>query len=82
LQEITPHLIRKAFDLSFEIIGENTKKVIIEDLERQGILFSDHELTLTKLFEGIRQIIGDDASDILAERVIVKLDEFYQAQRE
>jgi len=80
LQELSPQLIRKAFDLSFEIVGENNKKTVIEALEKQGTVFDDPYFTLTKLFDGIRQIIGDDASNLLAERVILKLDEFYQVQ--
>ncbi|HEV8404908.1 MAG TPA: hypothetical protein VGQ13_03275 [Nitrososphaera sp.] len=37
----------------------------------------DPEITLSKLVHGIKEILGDEAAELVAERLIIKLDEMH-----
>lgn len=81
MKEKESDLIRQAFDFVFDALGERANRAIIEELRRQGIFLDDPSLTLPKLFDGLRPILGDDATALAAERLILKLDELHEKKK-
>jgi hypothetical protein len=78
---LTNYLLQKAFDLVFDKVGERTKKELIEDLQRQGILLNDPDLTLVKLAMGLECVVGKDASKVVIHQMVVKLDELHNNKK-
>jgi hypothetical protein len=70
-------LLRKAFLASIDILGESGKAVMRQDLHLIGVDIYEPDLTLTKLWSGIKAILGQEAAEVMLERVLVKLDQFY-----
>jgi hypothetical protein len=71
------NVIRQAFEKTISVLGERTKQTLIEDLSKTGVFLHDPEITLSKLVHGIKEILGDEAAELVAERLIIKLDEMH-----
>lgn len=78
MQDDLPKLIRQALAASIEVLGERGSRALIEDLQRHGI-FMD-KLTLKKLMMGLRDVLGDEAADIIMQEVLIRLDEMYSSR--
>jgi hypothetical protein len=78
LQDDLPKLIRQALAASIEVLGERGNRALIEDLQRRGI-FMDN-LALEKLMTGLRDVLGDEAAEIIMQEVIIRLDEMYSSR--
>lgn len=74
-------LIRQAFENSLDVLGVQTKQALIEDLERHGIYMNDPNLDLPELEQGLREIMGDEATDLILERLNKKLEELERYRR-
>ena len=74
-------MIHQAFNLVFDRVGERTKRALMEDLHRQGVYFNDPDLTLSKLSKGIEYVLGREATEIIIEQMIIKLDELQEKRR-
>jgi len=55
---------------------------LIEDLKKYGVFSNDPSLTFSKLIDGLREVVGNEATELIAERLIIKLDELYSAQKQ
>jgi hypothetical protein len=66
-------LIYRAFATSIEVLGERACRALIEDLEWNYIDLDN--VTLERLAAGLRHIMGDEATDILLQEVMIRLDE-------
>ena len=75
LQDDLSTLIRQALAASIEVLGERGSRALIEDLQRHGI-FMDN-LALEKLMMGLRDVLGDEAAEIIMQEVLVRLDKMY-----
>jgi hypothetical protein len=70
-------IIRQAFLESIAVLGERTCKALIEDLQRYRVfLYDDENLSLEPLATGLRELVGKEVSELLLERVIIKLEEY------
>jgi hypothetical protein len=59
-------------------LGERGSRALIEDLQRRGI-FMDN-LALRKLMTGLREVLGDEAAEIIMQEVLIRLDEMYSSR--
>ena len=71
-------LIYQAFAASIEVLGERACRALIEDLERHGI--HQDNVTLEKLATGLRYVMGDEATDLIIQEVMIKLDKMYSTR--
>jgi hypothetical protein len=74
-------LLRNAFERAVEVLGESSKEALLEDLKKHGLFFDDPEITLSKLVHALREVIGQEATELLAERLIIKLDELHSQKK-
>jgi hypothetical protein len=74
-------LIRQAIEGSFDVLGERTKRALIEDLERYGVYLDAQEIDLTKLVQALKEIMGDEASNLILEQLNRKLRELERRHR-
>jgi len=77
-----PHVLCQAFENSIRILGEPAVAALIEDLNKSGVFLDDPEITLSKLVYGLKKILGDEAAELIAERLILKLDEMHTIQKQ
>lgn len=70
-------VIKNAFLDAIEIMGERGKAAFIEDLQLKGLDLDDKRLSLPGLALTVRSLFGDDVSDLIMQRVMIKLDEMY-----
>jgi hypothetical protein len=61
-------------------LGERASRILIEDLRRNGVFLTDPYLTLEKIARGLKDIIGLEATEVIIQRVMIKLDELYNSQ--
>jgi hypothetical protein len=76
------NVIRQAFENTINVLGERTKQTLIEDLTKSGVFLQDPEITLSKLVNGIKEILGDEAAELVAERLIIKLDKMHSMHKQ
>jgi len=50
-------------------------------LLNNGVFLNDPEINLTKIMTVLRNLLGDEVADTMAERIIIKLDEMYSVQK-
>jgi hypothetical protein len=79
---VLPHnqYVRQAFEDCIQVLGERTARILVEDLRRNGVFLTDPYLTLDKIALGLKDIIGFEATEVIIQRVMIKLDEFYSSQ--
>ena len=71
-----PHsIIRQAFLESIKVLGTSGVGAIIEDLQPHGVYLDDREFSLLKLHRALKQVIGDEATTMIIERLLLALDE-------
>jgi len=68
-------LIRQAFEAAVEVLGERSKRSLIEDLNYHNVDLNDPELNLQKLMNALKEILREEAAEMLIERMLIKLDE-------
>lgn len=56
------------------MLCERACRALIEDLERHSVHLDG--VTLEKLAGTLRHVIGDEATDIIMQEVIIRLDEY------
>jgi hypothetical protein len=66
-------LVRHAFEKSISILGKRSARDLFEDLGHSGVDLSS--FTLENLSDGPKILLGEEATEIVLEDVIVKLDE-------
>lgn len=74
-------LIRQAIESSLDVLGAQTKQALIEDLERHGVYLDAPEIDLTKLVQALKEILGDEASNLILELLNRKLRELERRRR-
>lgn len=74
-------LIRQAIESSFDVLGTPTKQALIEDLERHGVYLDAPEIDLAKLVQALKEILGDEASNLILELLNRKLRELERRRR-
>jgi len=67
-------IIRKAFLESIKVLGKNGVMAIVEDLQRHDVFLDDPEFSLVKLHRALKQVVGDEVSTIIIERLLIELD--------
>lgn len=75
-------ILGNAFEIVISILGERTKEALNEDLKKYGVFSNDPSLTFSKLIDGLRKVVGNEATELIAERLIIKLDELHSAQKQ
>ena len=68
-------LISQAFEAAVEVLGERSKRSLIEDLNYHNVDLNDPELNLQKLMNALKEILREEAAEMLIERMLIKLDE-------
>ena len=68
-------LISQAFEAAVEVLGERSKRSLIEDLNYHNVDLNDPELNLQKLMNALKEILREEAVEMLIERMLIKLDE-------
>ena len=71
-------LIREAFMDSIAVLGERACRALVEDLQRIGVFM--HNISLDRLSAGLRDMLGDEAADIILQEVMLKLDKIYSSK--
>ena len=74
-------IIRQAFENALDALGESGRRALIEDLLNNGVFLNDPEINLTKIMTVLRNLFGDEVADMIAERIIIKLDEMHSVQK-
>ncbi|OLC85028.1 MAG: hypothetical protein AUJ08_03360 [Thaumarchaeota archaeon 13_1_40CM_3_50_5] len=74
-------IIRQAFENALDALGESGRRALIEDLLNNGVFLNDPEINLIKIMTVLRNLLGDEVADTMAERIIIKLDEMYSVQK-
>lgn len=74
-------IIRQAFENALDALGESGRRALIEDLLDNGVFLNDPEINLTKIMTVLRNLFGDEVADMIAERIIIKLDEMHSVQK-
>lgn len=69
--------IRQAFETTITVFGERLAQGLIEEMATNGIYLNDPYLSFDKLAFGLERIMGFEASQLIVERVITRLDEMY-----
>ncbi|MGI0049225.1 MAG: hypothetical protein ACREAW_06760 [Nitrososphaera sp.] len=59
-------------------MGERGSRALIEDLQRRGIFLDN--LALGKLMTGLKDVLGDEAAEIIMQEVLIRLDEMYSSR--
>ena len=72
-------IIRQAFENALDALGESSRRALIEDLLNNGVFLNDPEINLIKIMTVLRNLLGDEVADMIAERIIIKLDEMHFA---
>ena len=67
-------IIREAFLESIKVLGKNGVMAIVEDLQRHDVFLDDPEFSLVKLHRALKQVVGDEVSTIIIERLLIELD--------
>jgi len=75
LSERRSELISQAFEAAVEVLGERSKRSLIEDLNYHNVDLNDPELNLQKLMNALKEILREEAAEMLIERMLIKLDE-------
>jgi len=67
--------IRRAFEESIAVLGENAKLAMMHELAIQaGVHFDEPSISIVKLYEGLLMLYGKDTAEIIMEEVILKID--------
>jgi hypothetical protein len=74
-------LIRQAFESAVGVLGERSKQLLIEDLKYNGVYLNDPELDLQKLMKALKEILREEAAEMIIERIMIKLDEIESERR-
>ena len=74
-------IIRQAFENALDALGESSRRALIEDLLNNGVFLNDPEINLIKIMTVLRNLLGDEVADMIAERIIIKLDEMHSVQK-
>ena len=74
-------IIRQAFENALDALGESGRRALIEDLLNNGVFLNDPEINLIKIMTVLRNLLGDEVADMIAERIIIKLDEMHSVQK-
>ena len=75
MSERRSELISQAFEAAVEVLGERSKRSLIEDLNYHNVDLNDPELNLQKLMNALKEILREEAAEMLIERMLIKLDE-------
>jgi len=70
-----------AFIETLEDLGETGKMAIVSNLQRRGIFLSDSRITLSLLYDILIELLGEEATEIIMERVIIELDKIYHDEK-
>jgi hypothetical protein len=81
LSKQRPGLIAQAFSAAVDVIGERSKQLLIEDMKYHGVNLDDPELDLQKLMKALKEILREEAAEMIIERIMIKLDEIESKER-
>ncbi len=60
---------------SIEIMGDRGRAAFVEDLQLRGLDLDDKKLSLSEIALTMRSMFGDEITDIVMQRVMIRLDE-------
>jgi hypothetical protein len=72
-------LISQAFAASIEVLGERACRALVKDLQRHGVHLDN--VTLERLAAGLRNVMGDEATDLIMQEVFIRLDKMSSARK-
>jgi hypothetical protein len=70
-------VLRKAIEETLELLGEQGRRTVTSVLESRGLYsrYDNHfEVSLEKISQGLSEIFGDTAAELIMERVLVRMD--------
>jgi hypothetical protein len=75
--------IHRAFEDALQVLGESGIRLLMTDLEflcaySRSMPF----ISLGGLMVGLREVLGDEAAEMIMERIIVRLDALYSTRAE
>ena len=74
------HVIRQAFLEAIDVLGVGAARALIEDLQRYQVFLYDQNLSLENLARGLNEMVGKETTQLLLERVYIKLDELHSSR--
>lgn len=57
------NLVRQAFEISIQVLGERARRGLIEDLQRFDINMDKPDLALEELVRGLEKVLGYEAAE-------------------
>jgi hypothetical protein len=73
--DLDESVLRRAFEDTLDILGHRMKASVIYDLENSGEYRMDVEFSLEKIARGMNRLFGEEATEIILERMFLKMDE-------
>lgn len=76
-KELCKSEVSRAFIESLEDFGESGKAAIVPNLQRRGLFLEDRQVSLSMLYDVLIELLGEQATEIVMENVIIALDKFH-----
>jgi hypothetical protein len=73
--DLDESVLRRAFEDTLDILGPRMKESFIHDLENSSEYRRDIEFSLEKIAHGLYRLFGEEAAEIMLERIFLKLDD-------
>ncbi len=72
-------LVKRVFLESIEIMGKDGKRIFLEELQVKGLDLDESKFSFTSLTTVLRKVFGDDATDVITQNIMFKIDEMCSA---
>jgi len=69
--------ISEAFAESLEDFGTTGKAALVSNLQRRGVFLDDKRISLKMLYEVLVELLGEQATEMVMESVIIAMDKFH-----
>jgi hypothetical protein len=73
-------MIGRALMESLDGLGEAGRQVIISNMQRRGLFLEDSKISLPMLRNILIELLGEQATDVLMEQIVVALDGLHNNQ--
>lgn len=67
------HFIAPAFIKAIELLGSDSARLLVLDLEHLGVKMHDPELKIEQISKGLFEIFGDQAASLIFEMFMKEL---------
>jgi hypothetical protein len=75
-------IVREAIESTLDIMGYSGRDAILYDLEQQGAYSRENDkyISLWDVGDGLRNLFGQEASEMIMERIILRMDKLSSIQ--